>query len=191
MVTKLHMKLWVRRTLHLIICLSGGLFLHWCRLKKAVFSSHSQKQEIAFETFSRTKSGKNLLNALDMSGIYPFNTRWSWNVTQVSSKHSHVSHSLQVKMVINLPSLAAYSFNVFLFLYSGIMIYTVISGINAFRCVTSHIRGGGGCKYFLIFSSWSIQYLLQQEIMSIAGGSVSGKRYIIEKWKNKWIVVIA
>lgn len=86
---------------------------------------------------------------------------------------------------------ATWFFNVFLSLYSGIVIYTVISGINAFGCVTSHIRGGGGCKYFLIFSSLSIQYLLRQKIMSIAGGSVSEKRYIIEKWKSKWLVVIA
>lgn len=105
-VTKLHEKLRVRRTLRLIICLSGGLFLHWCRLKKAVFSSHFQKQVIAFENFSRTKSAKNLLDALNTSGIYPFNTRWPWNVTQLSSKHSHLAHSPQVKMVVNLPSLA-------------------------------------------------------------------------------------
>ena len=100
MVTKLQKKLQARTTLHLVIYLLGGLFLCWCRLKTAVFSSHSQNQEIAFENFSRTKSAKNGLKALNMSGIYPFNTRCSWNVTQVSSKHSHLSHSLQVKMVV-------------------------------------------------------------------------------------------
>lgn len=49
----------------------------------------------------------------------------------------------------------------------------------------SHIKGGGGCKYFLIFSSSSKRYFLQKEIMAIAGGSVCKKRHIVENWKNK------
>lgn len=74
-VTKLHKKLWVRRPLHLIICLLGGLFLHWCRLKKSVFSSCSEKQEIAFCGLEQSSIFQNLLNALNMSRIYLFNRR--------------------------------------------------------------------------------------------------------------------
>jgi len=100
----------------------------------------------------------------------------------------------------NLPSLAQQFFVhcivICIFSYVSPLIFwnhncTVTSGTSAFRCVTSCIREGGGCKYFVIFSSFSVQYLLQQQIMSVAGGSVSGKRYITEKWKNKWVVIIA
>lgn len=94
MVTKLHKKLRERKTLHWIIYLSRDLFLHWCILKSAVFSRHFQNQEIAFENFSRRKSDRNLLNALNMSEIDPFKRRWSWSVTQVSSEHAQLSHSL-------------------------------------------------------------------------------------------------
>lgn len=46
-----------------------------------------------------------MLNVLNMSGIFPLNMRWSRYVTQVSSNHSHLSHS-QLKMVINMLPLA-------------------------------------------------------------------------------------